>query len=374
MISNQDLNTSFLEQGFRGKKVVLTGHTGFKGAWLTAWLKMLGAEVVGIALDPPTNPSHFQMAGIGDGIKDLRIDVRDTRLLEAAFSDAQPDFVIHLAAQALVRRSYEDPLETWQTNVMGTLNVLEALRKLDSPCSAVLITSDKCYDNVEWVWGYRETDALGGPDPYSASKGAAELAIRSHVKSYFPSAGSKVRIASARAGNVIGGGDWAENRIIPDCVKAWSRLEEVELRSPHATRPWQHVLEPLSGYLALALALNENSDFHGEAFNFGPAARQNHSVLELVREMAIHWKQVKWQDVSQTAEGPYESGLLKLNCDKALAYLNWQAVMEFEDTVQMTAAWYSHFYENSNEIAAVTESQIKAFCNIAKNKGMKWAL
>ena len=230
-----------LRKYFQDKTVIITGHTGFKGAWLTAWLKQLGANVVGIALEPLTYPSHFVVAELADGITDLRIDVRDRLPIEEAIVSTQPDFVFHLAAQAIVRRSYDDPIETWQTNVLGTLHLLEALRKLDKPCVAVIITSDKCYDNVEWVWGYRETDAIGGPDPYSASKGAAEIAIRSHIKSYFPKSTSKVRIASARAGNVIGGGDWSADRIVPDCVKAWSAGNVVELRNPHSTRPWQHV-------------------------------------------------------------------------------------------------------------------------------------
>ena len=236
---------SYLSE-YYGKVVLVTGHTGFKGAWLTAWLRQLGAKVVGIALNPPTEPSHFSAAGLDGGIVDLRIDIRDRSKLMEAIVSAQPDFVFHLAAQSLVRCSYEDPMETWQTNVLGTLHVLEALRNLNKSCAAVIVTSDKCYDNVEWVWGYRENDAMGGPDPYSASKGAAELAIRSHIKSYFPKSSSKVRIGSARAGNVIGGGDWSSNRIVPDCVKAWSNDDIVELRNPHATRPWQHVLEPLS--------------------------------------------------------------------------------------------------------------------------------
>jgi len=282
---------------FKNKGVVVTGHTGFKGSWLTAWLKHIGAKVVGIALDPPTCPSHFSAAGLDNGVLDLRVDIRHAVEVERIILDAQPDFVFHLAAQPLVRRSYDDPLETWQTNVLGTLHVLEALRKLDKPCASVIITSDKCYDNVEWVWGYRETDAMGGPDPYSASKGAAELAVRSHIKSFFPKATSKVRIATARAGNVIGGGDWAENRIVPDCVRAWSRGEGVELRNPASTRPWQHVLEPLSGYLSLAAALAVREELHGEPFNFGPPAQQNHSVLELVQEMSKHWDQVRWDIV-----------------------------------------------------------------------------
>ena len=360
-------------KNFKGRTVLITGHTGFKGAWLTAWLKQLGAHVVGIALDPPSDPAHFIAASLADEMVDLRVDIRERADLEEAVFRTQPDFVFHLAAQALVRRSYEDPLETWETNVLGTLHVLEALRKLDKPCAAVIITSDKCYDNVEWVWGYRETDAMGGPDPYSASKGAAELAIRSHIKSYFPKATSKVRIASARAGNVIGGGDWAADRIVPDCVKAWSAEKLVQLRNPHATRPWQHVLEPLSGYLNLAVALSERSELHGEPFNFGPPAQQNHSVLELVQQMAVHWEKVRWEDVSGSISGPYESGLLKLNCDKALHYLHWQAVMGFEDTVKMTAEWYRAYYQQPEEIAAKTHEQIEAYMAIAKQHGVAWA-
>jgi CDP-glucose 4,6-dehydratase len=358
---------------YNDKTVLITGHTGFKGAWLAAWLKQLGAKVVGIALDPPSEPSHFLAAHLATGMVDHRIDIRNQAALEESVVSAQPDFVFHLAAQALVRRSYEDPLQTWQTNVLGTLHLLEALRKLDKPCAAVIITSDKCYDNVEWVWGYRETDAMGGPDPYSASKGAAELAIRSHIKSYFPKVTSKVRIASARAGNVIGGGDWATDRIVPDCVKAWSTDSLVELRNPHSTRPWQHVLEPLSGYLSLAIALSQQSELHGEPFNFGPQAQQNHSVLELVQQMALHWDQVRWQNVSESVAGPYESDLLKLNCDKSLHYLQWHAVMGFEDTVRMTAEWYRAYYQNPTQIAATTDDQIAAYTAIAKQHGLAWA-
>jgi len=362
------------ENAYRNRTVVITGHTGFKGTWLAAWLKHLGANVVGIALDPPTEPSHFCAVNLKDDINDLRIDIRDRFALESAIVDAEPDFVFHLAAQALVRSSYDDPIDTWNTNTMGTLHVLEALRKLKKKCSAVIITSDKCYDNVEWVWGYRESDSLGGPDPYSASKGAAELAIRSHIKSYFPKETSQIRIASARAGNVIGGGDWAVDRIVPDCVKAWSNDDLVELRNPFATRPWQHVLEPLSGYLNLAVALSERADLHGEPFNFGPQAQQNHSVLELVQQMALYWDKVRWKDVSESENGPYESGLLKLNCDKALHYLNWHAVMGFEDTVRMTAEWYGAYYQNPSEISDYTRNQITDYTRIANQKGLSWAL
>lgn len=365
--------SSTFEKVFSNKAVLITGHTGFKGSWLNAWLKQLGAKVTGIALDPPTSPSHFEVTNMSEGITDLRIDIRNRAAIEEATVAAKPDFVFHLAAQPLVRRSYTDPLETWETNVMGTLHVLEGLRKLDHACTAVIITSDKCYDNVEWVWGYRETDAMGGPDPYSASKGAAELAIKSHIKSYFPTESTKVRVVSARAGNVIGGGDWAIDRIVPDCVKAWSENKIVELRNPHSTRPWQHVLEPLSGYLCLAAAVSAEPKLHGEAFNFGPMAQQNHSVLELVQQMGKYWDQVKWEDVSGSTTGPYESGLLKLNCDKALHYLKWHAVMGFEDTVKLTAEWFRNYYQDAGKIEEVTQKQIAIYTAFAKDQGLLWA-
>ena len=306
---------------FNGARVLVTGHNGFKGTWLSLWLTQLGAKVSGIALDLPTGPSHFAAARLVERVEDCRLDIREGAELKTLVQDIQPDFVFHLAAQALVRLSYVNPVDTWQTNTMGTINVLEALRGIKKHCVAVLITSDKCDDNVEWVWGYRETDALGGPDPYSASKGAAELAIKSHIKSYFNNPDNNIFIASARAGNVIGGGDWSLDRIIPDCVRAWSEAQEVELRNPNATRPWQHVLEPLCGYLTLAVALSNNPKFHGESFNFGPSIQNNHSVQDLVIQMSNFWDKVKWKDVSNEYVGPYESTLLKLNCDKALFLL-----------------------------------------------------
>lgn len=330
--------------------------------------------MTGIALDPPTDPSHFQAAQNAASITDLRIDIRNQKDIELAIAQIQPDFVFHLAAQSLVGEAYENPIETWQTNVLGTLNVLEALRLLKKPCAAVIITSDKCYENVEWIWGYRENDLLGGVDPYSASKGAAELAIRSHIRSFFPARNSSVRIASARAGNVIGGGDWAVNRIIPDCVRSWSQNVSVKLRNPSATRPWQHVLEPLSGYLALALALNENPNLHGESFNFGPKSLEDKSVLDIVEEMATHWNKVVWEDDSSKLNQNHESVLLKLNCDKARSILHWHAILSFQETVQMTASWYKSFYTNPSEIRDETNNQIAFFVQVAKESGLKWAI
>ena len=361
------------KNGYHGKTVLITGHTGFKGAWLTAWLKKLGANVVGLALDPSTTPSHYVAANLNVGISDYRVDIRNKEKIESIFVETKPDFVFHLAAQALVRKSYDAPIETWETNLIGTLHILEALRKIKNKCSAVIITSDKCYDNVEWIWGYRETDALGGADPYSASKGAAELVIKSHIKSFFTKENSDVSIVSARAGNVIGGGDWSPDRIIPDCIKAWANNDVALLRSPNATRPWQHVLEPLSGYLQLAIFLSNNNILHGESFNFGPSGHETYSVLELVRSMALHWSSVKWSDVSLGYSGPYESNLLKLNCDKAHTYLNWHSVMSFDDTVKMTADWYRKFYEDSSDVLSLTNSQIDHFTTSAKYKGLGWA-
>lgn len=358
---------------FKDSKVLITGHTGFKGSWLTLWLNQLGAEVHGISVNVPSEPSHFAAADLPTQIHDYRFNISDGASLNDLVEKAQPDFVFHLAAQALVRPAYESPIDTWQSNAMGTINVLESLRQLKKPCVAVFITSDKCYDNVEWPWGYRETDALGGPDPYSASKGAAELAIRSYVRSFFAADGA-VRIGIGRAGNVIGGGDWAEDRIVPDCMRAWSRSETVRLRNPMATRPWQHVLEPLSGYLNLAIALKSNSKLHGEPFNFGPPAEQNHKVGELVTLMSVHWDQVRWKDVSANYGGPYESGLLKLNCDKALHHLGWQAAWNFQDTVRETALWYKRFYENPAEsIADFSLEQIASYVDAAKLRGISWA-
>ena len=350
-----------MEKIYKNKNVVVTGHTGFKGSWLVAWLKQMGASVTGIALDPPSIPSHYDASKLAEGIQDHRIDIRNVGAIEQAILEAKPDFLFHLAAQPIVGASYDDPIETWSTNVMGTINVLEALRKIQNTCSAVIITSDKCYDNVEWEWGYRENDALGGPDPYSASKGAAELAIRSYVKSYFSGENNPVRIASARAGNVIGGGDWAENRIVPDCVQSWSKNEIVELRNPHSTRPWQHVLEPLGGYLQLGALLSQNHRLHGEAFNFGPQAQQNHSVLELVKQMSRSWSEVRWAECEPQPSQFYESGLLKLNCDKALHFLNWHAVLDFEETVGLTADWYRAFYADPSTIQDVTHKQINDY-------------
>ena len=357
---------------FKNKKVLITGHTGFKGSWLSTWLSQLGANVIGISNSVPSNPSHYQY--IKKSLThDHREDIRNFKGLSIILKNHNPDFVFHLAAQPLVRESYKDPLSTWNTNLIGTLNLLEALREMQSPCYAVFITSDKCYDNLEWTWGYRENDRLGGPDPYSASKGCAELAINSYKKSFFNSSKSIVRIASARAGNVIGGGDWAKDRIVPDCMRAWSISKSVKLRNPNSTRPWQHVLEPLSGYLALALALYSNNSIHGESFNFGPQSAQTHSVLDVVKEMAKYWDKVKWIEDSIDKNNLYESCLLKLNCDKALHSLNWYSCLSFHETVKLTVDWYKSFKDNPMEIEKLSNKQIKEYINLASERGVGWA-
>ena len=358
---------------YSGKSILITGHTGFKGSWLTTWLSHLGANISGLSVDVPSTPSNYNASNIGALVNDFRVDVRNKDDIKKVVDEVKPDYVFHLAAQALVRPSYESPLDTMMTNAFGSAAVLDALRGLDKSVVAVMITSDKAYDNVEWVWGYRETDRLGGKDPYSASKGMAELAIRSYVESFFNSSNSNVKIGIARAGNVIGGGDWATDRIVPDCMSAWSREEVVDIRKPDATRPWQHVLEPLSGYLSLGVALTHSHHNHGEAYNFGPPARQNYSVRTLIDEMAKHWDNVRWNDISQQGEHLHEAGLLKLNCDKALHDLDWQPTLLFEETVRMTVEWYKAFYQGEvKSMLEPTLEQIKEYIRLAENRQLAW--
>lgn len=358
---------------YKDKVVLVTGHTGFKGSWLSIWLNSLGAKVVGLSSDIPSNPSNFEASSLDFFIEDHRIDIRESEKVTELILEKKPDFVFHLAAQSLVRSSYLSPLETLNVNAIGTANILESLRKLRKKVIAIMITSDKAYDNLEWVWGYRETDRLGGKDPYSASKGMAELAIKAYVESYFMSSENDVRIGIARAGNVIGGGDWASDRIVPDCVKAWSKGIVVDVRKPKATRPWQHVLEPLSGYLLLGRFLHDSQELHGQAFNFGPPANQDHSVEQLINLMTEHWDKVCWNDVSQGSQF-HEAGLLKLNCDKALLALKWEPSLSFVETVKMTVDWYKNFYGMTNAcMHSFTLSQIVDYTKLARMKEIDWA-
>jgi CDP-glucose 4,6-dehydratase len=374
-MENLEINKQF-KSCFQNKKVIVTGNTGFKGSWLSVWLQQLGAQVFGISNGIPTKPdSLFEELKLQSKINYTEADIRDAKRMKELFAQIQPHFVFHLAAQPIVIKSYEDPVDTMSTNIMGTVNILEALRELQQPCTAVLITSDKCYDNVEWIWGYKETDALGGKDPYSASKGAAELMIKTYFHSFFAKPNSKVRVAAVRAGNVIGGGDWAANRIVPDCIRAWLKEEAVDIRSPFATRPWQHVLEPLSGYLLTAQKLSEDANLNGEPFNFGPNADQNKTVLQLIETLAGYWKgtQNKQLYTVSPSEGFKEAGLLKLNCDKALHFLKWKPVLNFEETVQLTAGWYNQIATGGAELYNYTVQQINEYSQLAKQRQLEWS-
>ncbi|MBS1680685.1 MAG: CDP-glucose 4,6-dehydratase [Bacteroidetes bacterium] len=360
---------------FANKKVIVTGNTGFKGAWLTVWLLKLGAKVVGISKDVPTSPSMFGVLDLKNKIKHYEKDIRDIETMKKIFDSEKPDFVFHLAAQPIVSESYTNPIETITSNVVGTANILEALRGLKNRCNAVIITSDKCYDNVEWTWGYRENDPLGGKDPYSASKGGAELMVKTYFHSFFSKPESNIKLVSVRAGNVIGGGDWAVNRIVPDCIRAWVQNKPVELRNPNATRPWQHVLEPLSGYLRSAQQLAQTPDKgHGEAYNFGPNADQSHTVFELLKEMSTYWKSNELNEyfILNEVKNFHEAGLLKLNCDKALHDMRWKPVFNFNQAAEFTALWYIQFYSKS-AIFDFTQQQITEYTRIAATKNLSWA-
>lgn len=352
------------ENYFAGKRVWISGVSGFKGAWMAEWLLTLGAKVRGFSLPPPTEPSLFVQAGLRERIVWDCGDLRDGAALGASLLAARPDFVFHLAAQPLVRLSYSEPVETWQTNVMGSIHVLEALREVNWPCSAVMVTTDKCYENREWLHGYREEDALGGYDPYSASKAACELAVSSWRRSFFR--GHLVKVATARAGNVVGGGDWALDRIVPDCMTALGRGETIAVRNKTATRPWQHVLEPLGGYLLLARALaegklealNASPRDSAMAFNFGPNLAANRTVMELVQEILKHWPG-EWEDRCDAA-AVHEAGKLHLATDKAFHVLGWQPRWDFETTIAKTVEWYRKVERGENPTGC-THQQIQEY-------------
>ena len=357
---------------YSNRRVLITGHTGFKGSWLCQWLLSLGAEVAGYSLSIPSQPSNFQTLDLEPQIKHITGDIRDRAVLQKAFDSFQPDIVFHLAAQALTRLSYDDPHLTLETNIMGTLNILECIRSQSSVQAAVIITSDKCYRNDEWVWGYRENDSLGGNDPYSASKATAEIICNSYMQSFFKN--GHPAVATARAGNVIGGGDWALDRIIPDCIRAWSKGEQVKIRNPRSRRPWQHVLEAISGYLSLGAALlSDRESIRNEAFNFGPASTVIQSVGELITELAHHWKSAKWEIEPETDTNKLESGLLKLNCDKALHHLNWEAILSTAEAIEFTSVWYKTYYSSPHSILELTKGQIKEYSYRAAKKGLPWA-
>lgn len=340
---------------WRGRRVLVTGDTGFKGSWLSLWLHALGAEVTGFALPPPTRPSLFEAAGIGELIHHVEGDVRDAAAVHAVVEGARPDVIFHLAAQPLVRLSYEQPVETYATNVMGTVHLLEAARAVPGVAAVVCVTSDKCYENREWVWPYRESDPMGGHDPYSSSKGCAELVVAAWRSSYFHDSGPL--IASVRAGNVIGGGDWAAERLVPDLVRAFEVEQAPVIRSPDAVRPWQHVLEALGGYLLIAERLLGGEARFADAWNFGPADDDARPVSWIVEKMRAAWGDDAAGPLADAAPRPHEAGLLRLDCSKARAALGWRPALTLEQALDWIVAWHKATGTGS-EARAVTLSQI----------------
>jgi CDP-glucose 4,6-dehydratase len=346
---------------WQNKKVLITGHTGFKGSWLSFWLIKMGANVLGFSLPPDSEPSLFVQLKLQTDLEHHLGDIRDIHAITKVFTTFKPDIVFHLAAQPLVRESFRLPVDTWQTNVLGTINVLEMLKSSEQQCAAVFITTDKCYENREWEYGYRENDPLGGYDPYSSSKAGAEIAIASWRRSFFQA--SPVMIASARAGNVIGGGDWAKDRIVPDAMRSLQKGQPIPVRNPQATRPWQHVLEPLWGYMILAEKLYSskgNPNLFTTSFNFGPNLSSNQKVSTLVKEILRHWDG-QWIDCSDPSS-PHEAGKLNLVIDKSFHILDWQPVWDFKTTVKNLVNWYRSSTElNSSELRDLTLSQIKNY-------------
>jgi CDP-glucose 4,6-dehydratase len=347
------------------KKVLITGHTGFKGSWLSMWLQKLGADVVGYALSPPTTPSLFEIANVAEGMTSILGDIRDLEYFQANILRQQPEIVFHLAAQPLVHRAYKDPVETFSTNVMGTVNVLEALRRSECARVIVCITTDKCYENKEWFWGYREDEPMGGHDPYSSSKGCAELVISAYRRSYFPVDEYEhhgVALASARAGNVIGGGDWAQNRLIPDILRAIVADQAVVIRSPKAIRPWQHVLESLSGYLILAEKLWEHGPEFAQAWNFGPNDEDARPVGWIVERLTRLWgENARWE--LDSAQHPHEATFLKLDCSKARSLLGWSPKMHLSTTLEWIVEWHQQ-HQQGGDMRHLSQNQIERYEDI----------
>ena len=349
---------------YRGRRVVVTGHTGFKGSWLSLWLKEAGAEVTGISLDPETHPNHWELLNLDT--RDHRQDIRDADRVQALLKGARPEIVFHLAAQPLVRRSYDEPIENWSTNVMGTAHVLEACRHIRGLKSIVAITTDKVYANQEWSWGYRETDRLGGHDPYSASKAACEILIESYRKAFFNQDISPL-VASARAGNVIGGGDWAADRLIPDLVRSLGRKESLEIRSPHATRPWQHVLECVAGYLMLGQRMLQGDRDCGDVWNFGPSPDDNRTVAEVLGLLRRYWSDLSWNEGKESQ--PHEATRLYLDSAKARTLLGWEPIWNIEVGLQKTAEWYHQFYTHG---IIASRAQLAEYVEAAGTAGACW--
>lgn len=345
---------------FKNKRILITGHTGFKGSWLSLWFKSLGAEVLGISKDIPTNPSHFKLINLEKKMKNKFFDITNLRKLKKTFINYKPDYVFHLAAQSLVKKSYEDPLLTYQTNTIGTLNVMECLRSLKNDCIAIIITSDKSYKNLEIKRGYREEDILGGIDPYSSSKASAELIIQTYFNSYLIKK-KNIKLGVARAGNVVGGGDWSKDRLIPDCMKSWSKNKKVLIRSPNSTRPWQHVLDALYGYITLSLCLKKNNRLNGNVFNFGPSLNANFKVIDVLNLAKKSWNKVFWR-IIKDKKIVYESNLLKLNSSKAKSILKWSCNLNFKETIYFVTDWYKYYYINNKNMYDFSLKQIDSYC------------
>ena len=361
---------NLFDERYAGKKVLLTGHTGFKGSWLALWLTQMGAKVIGYSLEAPSEPSHIELLNLD--IVSIIGDIRDAEKLKYVFKEYQPDIVFHLAAQPLVRYSYVNPVETFETNIMGTINVYEAAKSVDSVKAIVNITSDKAYENKEWVWGYRENDPMGGYDPYSASKGCAELVTSSYRNSFFNleeyGKSHNILLASCRAGNVIGGGDWAEDRLIPDIMRAVDKGETVEIRNPKATRPWQHVLEPLSGYLQIGQKLLEGKKEFADGWNFGPSDEGSITVKEVVEHIKKSWDRIDYE-IKENPNNLHEANLLKLDCSKAHILLKWKNVWNPEDTFEKTFTWYKEFYEKGELLSL---DDLNNYILKAKEKRLDW--
>ncbi|MHC4166070.1 MAG: CDP-glucose 4,6-dehydratase [Planctomycetota bacterium] len=369
-----------LQSFYRGKTVLVTGHTGFKGGWLTTWLKLLGANVIGYALPPEKDePNLFGAGRVAENMTSVIDDIRELPSLAEVFTSYKPEIVFHLAAQSLVRRAYSMPVETYDTNIMGTVNVLEAARRSPSVKVVVVVTSDKCYENREWVYAYRENDPMGGHDPYSASKGAAELVTSSYRNSFFAPAecgDRQLSLSSVRAGNVIGGGDWAQDRLIPDCIRALTKRVPIAVRNPNAVRPWQYVLEPLSGYLWLVARMWEEPARFAGAWNFGPTTDGNAPVHWVVDTVVKEWGHGEWQDIStdmRTAR--HEANLLRLDCTKAATLLKWKPVYSLLDSLRETVAWYRHHHlDNEFDAFEYMKQQIESYVKAAFQARICWAV
>ena len=350
-----------LLRNYRNKKVLITGHTGFKGSWLSVWLHMLGAELTGYALDPLTPDDNFVLSGMQHKMHDNRGDIRDLQHLSRVFETAKPELVFHLAAQPLVGRSYENPVETYETNVMGTMNVLECIRNTPETKVGVIITTDKCYENKEWIWGYRENDSLGGYDPYSSSKACVELLVSSYRESFFNTLedqDKKKFIATVRAGNVVGGGDWSKDRIIPDCIRSLEKNQSITLRNPHAIRPWQHVLEPLYGYLLLAIRMAEGEKNVTGAWNFGPESESMIEVEKIVQKVIKHWGKGTYSSL-KSKQKFHETNMLCLDISKAKRELQWNPAWSIEKTIELTVEWYRQYHEE--DVYSICTRQINQY-------------